>query len=149
MLYNWYVRPHMEYCIQAWRPYLKKDILMLENVQRRARLLPHLKHLDYEQRLHVLDLPTLEQRWDRGDLIETYKIMNGFDHVDKYIFFQFPESGHYTRGHSCKLFKPRLDKSLMIRKNWFSQRVVSAWNCLPDTTVNAPSIGTFKKALDI
>ena len=29
-LYKTIVRPHLEYCIQAWNPYLRKDVDMLE-----------------------------------------------------------------------------------------------------------------------
>ena len=46
------VRPHLEYCIQAWRPYLRKDIDMLEKIQSRAtKLIPRLRDLRYEERL--------------------------------------------------------------------------------------------------
>ena len=35
-LYKANIIPHLQYCIQAWRPYLRKDIDMLEKIQRRA-----------------------------------------------------------------------------------------------------------------
>ena len=36
IVYNSYIRPHLEDCVQAWSPYYAKYILMLEKVQRRA-----------------------------------------------------------------------------------------------------------------
>ena len=51
-LYKAIVRPHLEYCIQAWSPYLRKDIDMLDKIQRRAtKLIPELRDLRYEERL--------------------------------------------------------------------------------------------------
>ena len=49
-LYKAIVRPHLEYCIQAWRPYRKKDIDTLERIQRRAtKMIPELRDLSYEE----------------------------------------------------------------------------------------------------
>ena len=51
-LYKAIVIPHLEYCIQAWRPYRKKDIDTLERIQRRAtKIIPELRYLSYEERL--------------------------------------------------------------------------------------------------
>ena len=49
-LYKAIVAPHLEYCIHAWGPYLRKDIDMLENILRRAtKLIPGLKILDMKK----------------------------------------------------------------------------------------------------
>ena len=145
-LYCSFVRPHMEHCVQAWSPYLKKDVKTLERVQRRAsKLVPALRNFSYEDRLKKIDILPLEQRRFRGDLIETYKILHGMENIDKEIFF---ESAKLTklRGHSLKLFKKR--SRLAVRKNFFSQRVIDCWNTLPNNIVEAPSLGTFKTRLD-
>ena len=55
IIYTSYIRPHLEYCIQAWSPYYAKYILLLEKVQRRAtKLVWGLKELSYEERLERL-----------------------------------------------------------------------------------------------
>ncbi len=52
-LYRVIVRPQLKYCIHAWRSYLRKDIDMLEKVQRIAtKLSPGFRDLSYEQRLN-------------------------------------------------------------------------------------------------
>ena len=77
-LYKAIVRPHLEYCIQAWRLYRKKDIDKLERIQRRAtKMIPELRDLSYESRLLQSGLTTLETRRLRGDQIEVFKIVNG------------------------------------------------------------------------
>ena len=62
-LYKSLVRPHLEYCVQAWRPFLQKDIDNIEKVQRRAtKMINGLSQLSYEQRLSRTNLMTLELR---------------------------------------------------------------------------------------
>ena len=79
-LYKSLVRPHLEYCVQAWCPHLRKEVKLIENVQHRAtRMITELHGKTYEQRLLALKLTTLETRRLRGDLIEMFKILKGFD----------------------------------------------------------------------
>ena len=86
-LYKAIVRPHLEYCIQAWRPYRKKDIYTLERIQRKAtKIIPELKDLSHEERLKECGLTTLETRRLRGDRIEVFKILNGYENIDRNVF---------------------------------------------------------------
>ena len=77
-LYKSIVRPHLDYCVQAWRPH-RKDIDKLEKVQRRAtKMVEGLEGYSYRDRLRILGLTTLETRFLRADLIEVFKILKGF-----------------------------------------------------------------------
>ena len=88
-LYQAIARPHLEYCIQAWGPDLRKAIYMLEKIQRRAtKLIPGFIDLTYEERLKECGLTTLETRRLRGDQIEVFKILNGYENIDSNLFFQ-------------------------------------------------------------
>ena len=51
-LYECLVRQQLEYCMKVWNPYLKKDIDLLEGVQRRAtNMILGCKHYCYKDRL--------------------------------------------------------------------------------------------------
>ena len=77
-LYKAIGSPHLGYCIQAWNPHLRKDVDMLDKIQRRAtKLIPELRDLTYEERLKECGLPTLE----------TLKGGNGYANIDSNIFF--------------------------------------------------------------
>ena len=145
-LYKTLVRPKLEYCVQAWRPHLQKDICAIERVQHRAtKMIKEIKALTYEERLAATGLITLEERRNRGDLIEVFKIIKGFEKVDYNNFFKLTHSGR-TRGHRYKLSKSR--SRLDIRRNFFSQRIVNDWNKLPTIVVEADSINSFKNRYD-
>jgi len=108
LLYKGFIRPHLEYAIQAWSPYLRKAIDRLERVQRQAtKLVKGFKKLSYEERLERLNLTTLEKRRVRGDLIETYKLLTRKENIDFNSFFQLDDSHYNTRGHLYKLKKQR------------------------------------------
>ena len=69
-LYKAIVRPHLGYYIQAWGPFLRKDIDMLEKIQRRAtKLIPGLRDLRYEERPKECGITTIKAQIKGGGQI--------------------------------------------------------------------------------
>ena len=59
---------------------------MLERVQRRAtEMIPKLRNISYEIRLKECGLTTLETRRLIGDQIEVFKMLNGYENIDRIL----------------------------------------------------------------
>jgi ribonuclease P/MRP protein subunit RPP40 len=144
-LYKTIVRPHLEYCVQAWCPYLIKDIKLLEKTQRRfTRWFKHLKGRSYKDRLKALGLFSLQRRRLRGDLIEVFKLLNGLSNPGSQLL-ELSDSTQ-LRGNIMKLTKKRVRSRQ--RAQFFTERVVNHWNKLPNEVVQATSVPEFKSKLD-
>ena len=148
-LYSAYIRPNLEYAVQAWSPYLKKDKLKIEKVQRRAtKLVPSLKNLSYQDRLARLKLTTLEDRRIRGDLIQFFKFYSNINIIN---WQKGPVSatGSIGRLRTSTHSMVRQDiPNCSQREHFFLNRVIPRWNALPEDVVASKTVNHFKIRYD-
>ena len=154
MLWKAHIRPHLEHAIQAWSPYLKGDIKVLENVQRAVtKHMGGMKGMNYEKRLTELGWTTLEARRTRGDLIMTYQLRNSNAAVNL-------NTWHWTnplaeidgpvgsvRAGDVRL-NPPVKYKCKQRENFLTTRVAAPLRDLPKGIINSTSVNTFKNRYD-
>ena len=104
-----------------------------------------MQNIPYLERLRQLNLERLDVRRLRADLILAYKILFGITgETDISQFFTFCDNLHNTWGHQLKLLATRANRD--TKNYFFSNRVIRAWNSLPQST-NFSSLRTFRKSL--
>ena len=152
-LYKRYVRVHLEFSVQAWNPWNKADIEILEDVQIRAvRAVSGLNGKSYTERLAELGLQSLADRRIRADMVQTHKIINNIDRVPRSHWFELINDNR-TATIRTRLAADDLNIRVKpckteLRRNFFSNRVVSTWNRLPESVKKARTSNAFKKAYD-
>ena len=148
-IYKTYILPHLTYCSVIWRPYLKKDIAILESVQRRfTKMIQGMGQMTYEERLSALKLSTVEDRGRKDDLVQTYRILNDIDVIGCDLFTKVRDEHSLNTRSSKKENLSKEKTNLNLRKNFLSNRVVTDWNHLPQEVQTARSLATFKSMLE-
>lgn len=145
-IYKTMIRSILEYAGSVWSPWKIELIEHIEKVQKRAtKMVNECRGLNYKERLIYLDLPTLKYRRIRGDLILLYK---GF--INGEMNECYPDiilhSSDRTRGHDKKLKYMKFNTNL--RKYFYTYRIISIWNGLPDNIVNEVTMNGFERGLD-
>ena len=140
-----HIRPVLEYASVVWNTGYIEDVRRLEAVQRLwTRHTKGLEDKDYAERLRSLDLYSIKGRLLRTDLIKCWKIFQGCCPIKPGDLWDVA-TDRRTRGNRYKIKVRRCQ--LDTRARFFTDRVVSEWNSLPDWVVGSGSITEFKSSL--
>ena len=136
--YTTYVRPKLEYNTVVWSPFLRKDINLVESVQKKFT-----RHIctrckisfnSYSDCLSKLNINLLEYRRLEFDLILMFKICHNLCDLNFYEFFKLRKSRYNLCQHSLtveSLFYPKQEQY----HYFFFNRIVNMWNRLPESII--------------
>ena len=148
-IYKALIRPHLEYCVQIWSPAAQHGnwglILEIEQVQRRfTRMIDGIGTLPYSQRLEALNLTTLAERRIRGDIIETFKIVNNLVDYGQ-MSYTVSQSSLNLVNRSLHSGNNKVDK---LYNRFLPQRVNAYWNKIPKDVRASDDVLDFKIKLE-
>jgi hypothetical protein len=106
------------------------------------------KHLDFLERLEKLGLTTLEERRNRGDLIQFFKEISEINIINWQIAPLTNQSGRVRRNSNSNNMVRPAPAHCLQRENFFISRVIHPWNSLPQCVVDSITVNQFKNRLD-
>ena len=146
-LCNSLVRSRLEFGCEVWNPYLKKDIVFIEQVQRSfTHKIIGMRTLDYWQRLKELKIMSLQRRRERIIILHIWKIKNRVYPNSIDLEFKLHKRSNAMRAVLKPL--PRIrGKLLNLFENSFGINACKLWNILPACLTHIDSITAFTKQL--
>ena len=121
LLFNQQIRPHLDHGMAACPPSTCTEAKTLEAVQSKATTLVH--GLNSEERRKKLGLMKLEERRERGDLIEVFKILKGQTRIDPALFWEV------RNARGVRLVKELAAKGRRKRQSFLEPATDRAKNC--------------------
>ena len=97
--------------------------------------------LPYYLRLRKCGLLSLQDRRKRADMLDIFKIINGYTDIDTKRIFELNHTSRPGRHNKSIL---RHHSRLGARHQFFSKRVIKPWNTLPSDCVNSLTVNKFK-----
>ena len=147
-LFKSLVRSRLEFGCEVWNPFLKKDILLLEQIQRSfTNKINGVKDLDYWDRLKSLNLLSLQRRREKLILAHVWKIANGIYPNSIDLNFKLHKRSNALRAVLRPLPKTR-GKLLTTFENSFIVNAPKLWNVLPAPVTQTKLLSCFVHELE-
>ena len=146
-LYKTMIRNTLEYCSPLWCPSKISDIQSLEGIQRHfTSRISGYSDMSYWERLHGLDLMSLQRRRERYIIILMFKLLNNMMPNDLYVKFTHSDR-RGIRAIVPPLTKTASAKAQSKYDESFAVLGPKLWNCIPSDTTKITKLVTFKTSL--
>ena len=149
-LYKTYVKPSLMYASEAWRPTTQEGIEKLEGVQKRAmRMAGGMGKNNYRDTCREAGMNLIREELDVCDMTRVYRIMYGYDKVEKSVFWKMEEARERAgrrRFREKEVTRTLATQRKEIRKRSFASRIQDDWNKLGDGIKKARNPKAFRSS---